>query len=216
MKQYIVMGAGRFGTAVATTLLKAGQEVMVIDQNEEAIQAISEIIDNVAILDVSDESALKSIGLGNFDVAIVAIGTNLRSSVIATLLAKELGVKEVISKASDKVQADVLRRIGADRVVFPEYDMGEKLGISLAYNKVYDFMKLDNNHSIFQLNVPKNWVGQSTLSLNLRENYNVNIVGLQVGDKCQVPIDPSTIFQQGDVIIVAGNTNAIERIANMA
>lgn len=216
MKQYIVIGAGRFGTAVATTLLEAGQEVMVVDKDENAIQSISEIIDNVAILDVADESALRTIGLGNFDVAIVAIGTNLRSSVIATLIAKELGVKEVVSKASDKLQADVLRRIGADRVVFPEHDMGEKLAKSLVYKRVFDFMKLDKNHSIFQLTVPNTWVGKSTLSLNLRENYKVNIVGIQSGDDFQVPIDPNTIFKRGDTIIVAGKTQSIERIADMA
>lgn len=216
MKQYIVIGAGRFGTAVARTLLEADQEVMVVDFDEEAIQQISEIVDNVAIIDAADESSLKSIGLGNFDVAIIAIGTNLRSSIMATLIAKELGVKTVVSKASDKLQADVLRKIGADRVVFPEHDMGEKLAKSLVFKRVYDFMPLDDDHSIFKLIVPSLWVGKNTQDLNLREKYNVNIVGIKMGNEFQVPLDPSVVFKDGDVVIVAGKTKSIERIAEMA
>lgn len=215
MKQYIVIGAGRFGTSVAKTLLSAGQEVMIVDSDEDVVQQVSETMDNVAIVDASDENALRSIGLGNFDVAIVAIGTNLRSSIMATLIAKELGVKKVVSKASDKLQAEVLQKIGADRVVFPEHDMGEKLAKSLIFSRVFDFMALDDDHSIFTLTIPSHWVGKDIFSLNVRETYNVNIVGIKKGSEFQVPADPNTVFKKGDIIIAAGKTKAIECIAEM-
>src|SRR3712207_1008666 len=136
MKQYMVIGAGRFGVSVAKNLIKEGQEVMLVDGSEDVVQQLADEIENIAIVDVADEMALKNAGLRNFDVAIVAIGTDLRASIMATLIAKELGVPYVISKAKDKLQAQVLRKIGADKVVFPEVDVGEKLAKSLVFNNV--------------------------------------------------------------------------------
>ena len=215
MKQYIIIGAGRFGTSVAQTLVEAGEEVMVIGSNEDVIQQLSEILDNVAIVDATDETALRSVGLGNIDVAVISIGTNLRSSIMATLIAKELGVPYVVSKASDKLQAEVLKKIGADKVIFPEHDMGEKLAKSLAYKKVYDFMAIDEQHSIFMLKVPSRWVGKNLLSQNIREKYKVNVVGIKSDDVFHVPADPETVLKDGDLVIIAGETKAIEAIATM-
>ena len=124
MKQYIVIGCGRFGTSVATTMHLLGHQVMAIDKNEEVIQNISDKVTHAVIGDVSDEQVLRSIGLGNFDVAIIAIGGDIRSSIMATLLAKEMGVNQIVCKAKDELQGKVLYKIGADRVVFPERDMG--------------------------------------------------------------------------------------------
>lgn len=213
MKQYIVIGAGRFGTSLAQSLLDAGQEVMVIDENEKIIQQLSETMDNVAIVSATDESALKNIGLGNFDVAIVCIGSDLRASIMATLIAKDLGVPFVISKATDKMQADVLRKIGADRVVFPEHDMGVKLAKALTFDNVVDYMELDKTHSIFEITVPSTWIGSSLIELSVRKNFSINVVAVKRGDTFQVPPDPKMLFEKDDVIVIAGEAKVIENIA---
>lgn len=213
MKQYIVIGAGRFGTSLATSLVEAGQEVMVIDDDEKVIQQLSEVMDNVAIVNATDESALRNIGLRNFDIAIICIGTDLRASIMATLLAKELGVPYVISKATDKLQADVLRKIGADRVVFPEHDMGVKLSKALTFDNLVDYMQLDDTHSIFELTVPVAWVGSSLKELSVRKKYAINVVGIKRGDKFEVPANPNKVFEEDDIIVIAGNTKLIEGIA---
>lgn len=213
MKQYIVIGAGRFGTSLATSLVEAGQEVMVIDDDEKVIQQLSEVMDNVAIVNATDESALRNIGLRNFDVAIVCIGTDLRASIMATLLAKDLGVPYVISKATDKLQADVLRKIGADRVVFPEHDMGVKLSKALTFDNLVDYMQLDDTHSIFELTVPSSWVGSNLKELSVRKKYGINVVGIKRGDKFEVPANPNKVFEEDDIIVIAGNTKLIEGIA---
>lgn len=213
MKQYIVIGAGRFGKSVAKTLMESGEEVMVVDGDEEVIQQLSETMDNVAIANVTDESALRSIGIGNFDVAIIAIGTDLRASIMATLIAKDLGVPYVISKAKDVLQANVLTKIGADRVVFPEHDMGVKVAKSLMYNNIVDFMQLDDRHSIFEITVPKDWVGKNLLDLSVRKKYAINVVGVKGKEGFQVPADPNKKFEEGDIIVIAGNSKLIEKIA---
>lgn len=213
MKQYIVIGAGRFGTSLATSLVEAGQEVMVIDDDEKVIQQLSEVMDNVAIVNATDESALRNIGLRNFDVAIVCIGTDLRASIMATLLAKDLGVPYVISKATDKLQADVLRKIGADRVVFPEHDMGVKLSKALTFDNLVDYMQLDDTHSIFELTVPSSWVGSNLKELSVRKKYAINVVGIKRGDKFEVPANPNKVFEEDDIIVIVGNTKLIEGIA---
>ncbi len=213
MKQYIVIGAGRFGKSVAKTLMESGEEVMVVDGDEEVIQQLSETMDNVAIANVTDESALRSIGIGNFDVAIIAIGTDLRASIMATLIAKDLGVPYVISKAKDVLQANVLTKIGADRVVFPEHDMGVKVAKSLMYNNIVDFMQLDDRNSIFEITVPKDWVGKNLLDLSVRKKYAINVVGVKGKEGFQVPADPNKKFEEGDIIVIAGNSKLIEKIA---
>jgi len=213
MKQYMVIGAGRFGVSVAKNLIKEGQEVMLVDGSEDVVQQLADEIENIAIVDVADEMALKNTGLRNFDVAIVAIGTDLRASIMATLIAKELGVPYVISKAKDKLQAQVLRKIGADKVVFPEVDVGEKLAKSLVFNNVLDYMDIDEEHSIFEMKVPKNWVGKNMIDLQIRNKYAMNIVAVKKGQHFEVPADPNKIFAEDDIIVVAGKSNDIEKLA---
>ena len=216
MKQFIVIGAGRFGTSVATTLIGAGCEVLVIDSNVDLVQKLSETIENVAIVDATDKVALKSIGLGNFDVAIIAIGNDLKASIMATLLAKEEGVPYVISKATDNLQAAVLEKIGADRVVFPESDMGKKLGKRMAYWNILDYMELDHEHSIFNVRVPKKWIGKNAKTINVRRKYRVAVVGkISEGNVFHIPIDPDIPFEENDVLIIAGTNEHIEFIVGM-
>lgn len=213
MKQFIVVGGGRFGESAAKALTESGQEVMVVDMDEDVIQQISGEVESTAILDVTDEQAMNSIGLNNFDVAIIAIGGELRASIMATLIAKEAGIPLVISRAKDSLQANVLKKIGADRVVFPESDMGVKIAKALTFDNVVDFMQLDETHSVFEVTVPKLWVGSNLIDLMVRKKYNINVVGVKRGETFQVPPSPSQNFEDGDIIVIAGQTKVIEEIA---
>ncbi|MDU1264516.1 MAG: TrkA family potassium uptake protein [Peptostreptococcus sp.] len=213
MKQYMVIGAGRFGVSVAKTLIREGQEVMLVDGSEEVVQQLSEDIENIAIVDVADEMALKNAGLNNFDVAIVAIGTDLRASIMATLIAKESGVPYVISKAKDKLQAQVLHKIGADKVIFPEVDMGEKLAKSLVFENVLDYMDIDENHTIFDMRVPSSWVGKNMIDLQIRNKFSMNVVAVKKDKHFEVPADPNKEFSPEDIIVVAGKIKDIQKVA---
>lgn len=213
MKQYIVIGAGRFGSSLAQSLEEDGQDVLVIDNDEEKIQNLSEVLDNVAIADASDEHAMRKVGLKNFDVAIIAMGSNLRASIMATLLAKEAGVPFVISKATDNLQAEVLRRIGADRVVFPEHDMGVKVAKAITFSNLVDYMELDDEHSICEMHAPKKWEGRSLLDLDVRGKYSINVIAIKKGQSFEIPPDPNAIFESGDMVVIAGKTDIIEQIA---
>lgn len=213
MKQYIVIGAGRFGTSLAMSLHESGQDVLVVDNNDEVIQTLSEVLDNVVVADAADEYSMKKIGLSNFDVAIIAIGTNLRASIMATLLAKESGIPLIISKATDNLQAEVLRKIGANRVVFPEHDMGVKVAKSLTFSNLVDYMELDSEHSIFEMTVPHSWIGKSIIGLDVRGKYSLNVIGVKSGETFDVPANPLQIFEKGDIVVVAGKKDIVEDIA---
>ena len=142
-KQYLVIGCGRFGSSVAKKMCQLGNEVMVIDKDEDSINNIAELVTHTAIVDVTEERDLKSIGLGNFDVVIVAISSDVRASIMATLIAKEMGVSQIVCKAKDELQAKVLYKIGADRVVFPERDMGVRVAHNLVSDNILDHIELD-------------------------------------------------------------------------
>ncbi|MDD7183682.1 MAG: TrkA family potassium uptake protein [Peptostreptococcus porci] len=212
MKQYIVIGAGRFGKSLAMTLYESGQDVLVVDNNKEVVQNLSEVLDNVVVADASDEYTIKKIGLSNFDVAIIAIGTNLRASIMATLLAKESGIPMIISKATDNLQAEVLRKIGANRVVFPEHDMGVKVAKSLTINNLVDYMELDSKHSIFEMKVPHSWIGKSLIDLDVRGKYSLTVIGVKNKDIFDVPANPIQVFGEDDIVVVAGKKDVIEKL----
>ena len=174
MKQYIVIGCGRFGSSVATTMHLLGHQVMAIDKNEDLVQGIVDKVTHAAIVDVTDEQALRAIGLGNFDVAIIAIGSDIRASIMATLLAKEMGVSQVVCKAKDELQAKVLYKIGADRVVFPERDMGVRVAHNLVSDNILDHIELDPEYSIVEIVTPTMWVGKTLIELDLRARYEIS------------------------------------------
>lgn len=215
MKQFLVIGAGRFGTSVAKTLSSLGQEVMLIDKDEDRIQQLTEEIENLAIVDACDEAAMRNIGLNNFDVAIVSIGSNLSASLMATLIAKDFGVSYVIAKASNKLAEAVLQKIGTDKVIFPERDMGDKLAKSLVYSNMKDFMPLGDKHSIFSISVPAAWVGKTIISLDIRNTYHVDIIGTVKQLDYEIPADPLRPFEADDTVIIAGLTKNVIEIAEM-
>ncbi|MGM9533050.1 potassium channel family protein [Intestinibacter sp.] len=211
-KQYIVIGCGRFGSAVATKMSEFGNEVMVIDKNEDAIDDIAEKVTHAAILDVTDERDLKSIGLGNFDVAIVAISSDIRASIMATIMAKELGVPKIVCKAKDELQAKVLYKIGADRVVFPERDMGVRLAYNLASENILDQINLDPEYSIMEIVTPQSWVGKTIIELNLRAKYDITVLAVKAKGGLKLMPSPKYKMEEENILVIIGNIDKINDI----
>ena len=212
MKQYIVIGCGRFGASVATTMHLLGHQVMAIDKNEDIIQTLSDKVTHAAIVDVTDELALRSLGLSNFDVAIIAIGSDIRASIMATLIAKEMGVSEIICKAKDELQAKVLYKIGADRVVFPERDMGVRVAYNLLSNNILDHIELDPEYSIVEIVMPPKWIGKSLIELDLRGKYEITVLAIKNGKEITVTPPPDKELEGGGILVVIGRNSSIKNI----
>src|SRR3712207_3028361 len=207
MKQYIVIGCGRFGSSVATTMHLLGHQVMAIDKNDDAVQAISEKVTHAAIVDVTDEQALRALGMGNFDVAIIAIGSDIRASIMATLIAKEMGVEQIVCKAKDELQAKVLYKIGADRVVFPERDMGVRVAHNLVSNNILDHIELDPDYSIVEIVTPKEWEGKTLIDLDLRAKYEITVLAIKCGKSINVTPSPEEELKAGSILVVIGQNS---------
>ena len=214
MKQYIVIGCGRFGSSVATTMHLLGHQVMAIDKSEEIIQNIVDKVTHAAIVDVTDEQAIRSIGLGNFDVAIIAIGADIRASIMATLIAKEMGVSQIVCKAKDELQAKVLYKIGADRVVFPERDMGVRVAHYLVSDNILDHIELDPEYSIVEIVTPTSWVGKTLVDLELRARYEITVLAIKNGKSINVTPAPDEELKAGSILVVIGQSSNISSITS--
>ena len=211
MKQYIVIGCGRFGASLATTMHLLGHQVMAIDKSEEIIQNIVDKVTHAAIVDVQ---SLRSIGLGNFDVAIIAIGSDIRASIMATLIAKEMGVSQIVCKAKDELQAKVLYKIGADRVVFPERDMGVRVAHNLVSDNILDHIELDPEYSIVEIVTPTSWVGKTLVDLELRARYEITVLAIKNGKSINVTPSPDEELKAGSILVVIGQSSNISSITS--
>ena len=214
MKQYIVIGCGRFGSSVATTMHLLGHEVMAIDKNEDIIQNIADKVTHAAIVDVIDEQSLRALGIGNFDVAIIAIGSDIRASIMATIIAKEAGVSQVICKATDELQAKVLYKIGADRVVFPERDMGVRVAHNIVSDNILDHIELDPEYSIVEIVTPTSWIGKTLVELDLRAKYEITVLAIKTGKTINVTPAPNEELKSGSILVVIGQNTNISKITS--
>lgn len=211
-KQYLVFGLGRFGSSLAKTLCELGQEVLAVDSDEEAVSSIAPYVTQAMQLDATDESVLATLGVNNFDAAVVSIGHDMRASILVCVLLKEMGVPYIIAKANDDLHAKVLRKIGADRVVFPERDMGARVARSILTPKVLDLMNLSDDYQIIEVRVPDEWVNRSIIDLNVRRRYGLNILAIHREDRFLVSPAPDMLFQNGDVLLVMGKKDDVERL----
>ncbi|PAB59433.1 potassium channel family protein [Anaeromicrobium sediminis] len=212
MKQFAVIGCGRFGSSVARTLYGLGFDVLAIDSNEDTIQNIADSVTHAVQADATEENSIKSLGMGNFDVAIITIGSNIQSSIMATLIAKELGVKYVVAKAQNELHAKVLYKIGADRIVFPERDMGVRLAHNLVSSNILDYIELAPDYSIVEIASLTEWEGSSLRDLNMRAKYGINVMAIKRGT--EINISPSALdsVKKGDVLVVIGHNDDIQKI----
>ena len=198
-KQFLVLGLGRFGTSLART-------------DEELVNNIAPYVTQAMQLDATDETLLASLGVKNFDAAIVSIGQNTRDSILVCVLLKELGAPYLVAKANDDLHAKVLRKIGADRVIFPERDMGARLARSIITPNVLELMNLSDDYQIMEIRVPQRWVGDSIIGVNVRRKYGVNILAIHRADRFLVTPAPDIGFEEGDTLLVMGKREDIERL----
>ena len=209
MKSILLIGLGRFGRHIAIKLNKLGHEVMAVDHNEERVNAILPYVTNALIGDSTNEEFLRSIGVDNFDVCIVAIGDNFQSSLETTSLLKELGGKLVVSRATRDVHEKFLLRNGADKVVYPEKQLGVWTAITYSSEKVFDYIDLGENHVIMEVSVPDNWVGKTIFDIDVRKNYRINILAIRDGGKLVMNITGTTVFERDQTLLVLGTNEKI-------
>ncbi|ATD55273.1 potassium channel family protein [Clostridium chauvoei] len=211
-KQFVVLGLGRFGHSVAKTLYALGNDVLAIDMDEDLVQEISDSVTHAVQLDATDENALRSLGIRNFDVAVVTIGSNIQASVMATLLVKELGVKYIIAKGHSDLHAKVLYKIGADRVVLPEKDMGVRVAHNLVSASILDYIELSPDYSIMEIQALDEWDGKTLDELRLRSKYGINVMAIKNGDEINLTPSADDRVNAKDVIVAIGSAEDLSKL----
>ena len=212
MKQFVVIGLGRFGSSVATTLAEKGYDVLAIDQKEELVEEISNVVTHAVQADATDEDALKSLGVNNFDIGIVSIGDNIHGNILATLILKELGVPNVVVKAQDSMHGKLLSKIGADKVVYPERDMGSRVANNLISANVLDHIELAPGYNIAEVIASDSLIGSSLQELDLRQKFGVNVLAIKTDEGINISPDASDILDSGDVLVIMGREENIEQL----
>ncbi|KIQ94228.1 Ktr system potassium uptake protein A [Anoxybacillus thermarum] len=210
-KEFAVIGLGRFGGSVCRTLSEQGMEVLAIDVNEEKVNEYASIASQAVVADSTDENVLKSLGIRNFDHVIVAIGDNIQASILTTLILKELGVEKITVKATNDYHEKVLKKIGADHIVHPERDMGERIANNMISNNVLDYLELSDRHSIVEIVANERLHGHSLLELDIRAKYGINIVAIKRNNDIIVSPLASEVIYAGDILIVIGADQDIDR-----
>lgn len=211
-RQFIVWGLGRFGSSVAETLTSLGHEVLGIDNNEDVVENMADKLTHTVVCDVIDEKTVNSLGIRNFDVGVVAIG-NLEPSLLATLLLKEAGLKTIVAKASNPIHGKMLKKLGATKIIYPERDMGRRVGHNLAYTNILDFVELSDNICLMEVNLSQSMAGKSLAELDVRRQYQVNVVAVKHRDgSTEMTLEPTKPLQEGDLLVVIGSRKSVEAL----
>lgn len=212
-KSFAVIGLGRFGRCIAMELSSLGADVLAIDRDEEKINRVADYVTCAINIDVCDVDALKNAGISNMDAVIVSMGDCLESSIMSVITAKELGVPLVIAKARDEVTGNIISKVGADRIVFPERESGIRLSHRLMSADVLDYFDLSDTVSMVKILPKPEWVGKSLVELNLRKEYRINIVGIWDNDKINVSIDPKEPLSGDKPLLVIVGKNDLKRLS---
>ena len=217
-KQVVIIGLGRFGGSLATTLFDMGHGVLAMDTDEKKVQTVSTKVTHAVQADGTDEGVLKELDIGNFDVAVVTMGTAIQNSVLCTILLKKLGVRYVVARAENELHGSILGKIGADRVVYPEREMGIMVAHSLTLADVLDYILVAPNYGVFKLAAPPLFVGRTLFDLDLGRSgkWGVAVLLMQRGKEIIVTPDRSEIVKEGDVLIISGNDDRLEQLLNEA
>ncbi|WHY64756.1 TrkA family potassium uptake protein [Neobacillus sp. SuZ13] len=214
-QSYAVIGLGRFGTSIASKLIEADQEVLGIDINEDRVEDGKLLVTHAVVLDSTEEESLKTVGIRNFDYVIVAIGNDMQASILTVLILKEMGVKQVIAKALNKRHGQVLTKVGADWVVHPERDMGERVAHHLLTPNVLNYIELSKEYNIEEIIVPKSMTRKSLRDLDLRAQYNVNVIAILSSENLIISPFPEHLIQDGDKLVVIGHRDDLNKFANI-
>ena len=211
MKNILLIGVGRFGRHIAMQLSQLGHQVMAVDINEDRINDVLPFVTNAQIGDSTNEEFLRTLGIGNFDVCFVTISSNFQNSLETTSLLKELGAKSVVSRAERDVQAKFLLRNGANNVVYPEKQMAKWAAIRYSADHIFDYIEIDEQHAIFEVQVPKEWIGKSVGELDVRRRFGINILGIKRAGKTDVSVMSDTILSDDITVLALGEYKALQK-----
>ena len=214
-KNVLLIGLGRFGKHMAMDLNRLGHEVMAVDLNEDRVNEILPYVTNAQIGDSTNEEFLESLGIGNYDLCVVAIGNNFQNSLETTSLLKDMGARLVVSRAERDVQAKFLLKNGADKVVYPERQMAKWAAIRFTADHILDFIEVDDTHAIFEVEMPRQWIGKTVGQLNIRQKYNINIVAIKRGENINMSISSETTLKEGETLLVIGEYKTLQRCFQM-
>jgi trk system potassium uptake protein TrkA len=212
MKSVLIIGMGKFGHHLCDNMIELGNDVMIVDREEEKVSDLIYKVTNVQIGDCTNPQVVKSLGVSNFDIVFVCIGTNFQSSLEITSLVKEMGAKFVISKANRDVHAKFLLRNGADEVIYPDRDIAEKLAKRCSANHVFDYIELDDEYSIYEIPPLDEWLGHSIQELNIRKRYGISILGIKKGEEMDILPSIDYIFTKDDHLMVLGSRKDVEAV----
>lgn len=212
MKSVLIIGMGKFGHHLCDSMVQLGNELMIVDEREEVMEDLISKVTSVRIGDCTNEEVLRSLGVGNFDICCVCIGSNFQNSLEITSLLKELGAKYVISKANRDVHAKFLLRNGADEVIYPNRDIAKRLAVRLSANHVFDYIQLTEEYAIYEIPVMKAWVESSIREIDFRAKYKVNIIGIKTDDKTEFIAEPDYRFDGREHLMVMGRKEDVNKI----
>lgn len=211
-KQIVVIGLGRFGSSVSRELHKLGHEVLAIDMNAEKVENIVDYTSQASVADATDKSQLTALGVRNFDQAIVAIGDDLQASVLCTLMLKEIGLEKVWVKARDLQHRKILEKVGADRVIQPEYEMGIRVAHHVDSEKIIDYIDLSEDYSIVEMSATEKIAGKTLFQLEIRIKFNCITLAIKRGEDVNIAPHPDDVIALGDILVVMGHRNDLKRL----
>jgi len=211
-KEFVVIGMGQFGSSVAKTLANAGATVMAVDKDEKYLEKVASYVTHAVCADVSNPEAMKQLGIQNYDGAIVGIGDDLESSVLVTLQLKEMGVSFVMAKAVTDLGGRILQKVGADKVIFPDREIGIRIGNEIMNGNYFEAIEVSEEYSIVDLTVPHAWIGKTLRDINIRSQYGVNVIGIRGIDKVNINPEADYKLQEQDILIVLGHNGEIQKL----
>lgn len=216
MKSVLMIGMGRFGHHLCKNMLELGNEVMVIDENEKAVEDLTPIVTGILIGDCTNPDVLSNLGVGNYDICFVCIGSNFQSSLEITSQLKELGAKYVVSKANRDIHAKFLLRNGADEVIYPDRDIAEKVAKKFSSDNVFDYIELTDDYSVYEIPPLTKWVGRSIAASDIRASYNISILGIKHPDgKVTMLPGPDYIINAADHLMVLGSSKDLDKLLKL-
>ncbi len=209
----IVFGGGKFGASTAINLEKLGASVVLVDKDMDIIQKMAPYVNTAIQTDINDPSALEELGISNFDAAVVAIGSNLEASIVATLACQEAGLDNITAKAASDMQARILKRLGAHNIIFPELESGERLAKSLKRENILEIFQINDHYSISEIHILQDWRGKSLNDLKLRQRHNINVIALKRGEDIFINPNPDEVLRDDDnLIVISSEKDIIDEI----
>lgn len=211
-KQFAVIGMGRFGSSVANALTGMGFDVMAIDSNEDRIQEVVNMVTHAVSADTTDEEAMRALGIRNFDVVVVAIGQDIQGSILTTLILKELGIPMIIVKAQNELHGKVLAKIGADKVIYPERDMGLRVAHHLVSPNILDYIELSEDYSIVEIQVSDKMIGKNLKELDVRARFGCNVMAIKSGSNMNISPNADERLDSEDILVIVGEKNDLMKL----